>query len=255
MIIGCRIMEKKLFAILVAVFLIASVSFISAADTSNDIGASHDIKVEIKWEDNNQTSERPDSVTVDLIKNGKVVDTKTLNSSNSWSATFNVQDDGSYSVKQTNNFSNYSVSTIGDEHNGFMIINTLKSDVLGTSKDNQENTTNLSAENEEIIIKNDNTTYNKTITNNNNTDENTTDNTTNTTKGSITNNSVIKKGNNITLTKKDTKIVVSEHEDSTKNVKKPKNETKNNLRNTGIPVIILVIAVFVVAFVPFKREK
>jgi phage terminase large subunit-like protein len=240
-------MNKKLFTIvLVVAFLIASVSFISAADTLGDETiSSHGISVQIKWEDVNDTSKRPDFVEIDLIKNGNVVETKILNSSNSWSATFEVPDDGSYSIKQKTKLSDYSVSTIGDEYNGFMIINTLKSDVLGVGE--SDDTNNLSEENEEIIIAPDNTTYNETMTENNATDVNTTDN------NSTDENSTDKESNTtiVTKTQNTTKVI----KQVTKIDKKPKNVTKTQLRNTGIPIIFLVVVAFAAAFVPFSRKK
>ncbi len=249
-------MNKKLFTILlVAVFLIATVSFISAADTSKDT-TSHDVSVQIRWDDNGQTNERPGSVTVSLLKNGAVVDTKTLSSSNSWSATFKVQDDGSYSVKQETSLSDYAVSTVGDAHSGFMIINTLKSDVLSASEDGNNEIINSSTENEEIVITEDNATYNETTTEDNSTSENTTDNTTD-------DNSTSENDNNTTvINEQDTNPVVNKHPDNTKNIKKatkldkkPKKVTKTQLRNTGIPIAVLVVAAFAAAFVPFSRKK
>ena len=263
-------MNKKLFTILlVAVFLIATVSFISAADTSKDT-TSHDVSVQIRWDDNGQTNERPGSVTVSLLKNGAVVDTKTLSSSNSWSATFKVQDDGSYSVKQETSLSDYAVSTVGDAHSGFMIINTLKSDVLSASEDGNNEIINSSTENEEIVITEDNATYNETTTEDNSTSENTTDNTTNdnstsenTTDNTTDDNSTSENDNNTTvINEQDTNPVVNKHPDNTKNIKKatkldkkPKKVTKTQLRNTGIPIAVLVVAAFAAAFVPFSRKK
>ncbi len=240
-------MNKKLFTVfLVVAFLIASVSFISAADTlDDDTISSHGISVQIKWEDINDTSKRPDFVEIDLIKNGNVIETKILNSSNSWSATFEVPDDGSYSIKQKTKLSDYSVSTIGDEYSGFMVINTLKSDVLGVGE--SDDTNNLSEETEEIIIAPDNTTYNETITENNDTDVNTTDD--NSTDENSTYN-----GSNTTIVTKNqntTKVI----KQVTKIDKKPKNVTKTQLRNTGIPIIFLVVVAFAAAFVPFSRKK
>ena len=240
-------MNAKLFTIfLVIAFLIASVSFISAADTLDDETiSSNGISVQVKWEDIDDTSKRPDSVEIDLIKNGNVVETKILDSSNSWSATFEVPDDGPYSIKQKTKLSDYSVSTIGDEYNGFMVINTLKSDVLGVAE--SDDADNLSSENEEIIITANNTTYNETITESNDTDVNTTDY--NSTDENSTDN-----GSNTTIVTKNqntTKII----KQVTKINKKPKNVTKTQLRNTGIPIIFLVVVAFAAAFVPFSRKK
>ena len=66
-------MNKKLFTILiVAVFLLASVSIISAAETSDDESdSSQEISVRIEWNDTGHTNERPNSVIVSLLKDGK----------------------------------------------------------------------------------------------------------------------------------------------------------------------------------------
>lgn len=46
------------------------------------------ISVVKKWEDEGQESDRPASITVELLRDGKVYDTKVLNASNSWRHTW-----------------------------------------------------------------------------------------------------------------------------------------------------------------------
>lgn len=124
-----------------------------------------------------------------------------------------------------------------------MIINTLKSDVLGVGE--SDDADNLSAENEEIIIAPDNTTYNETITESNDTDVNTTDDNSSDENSTGSNTTIVTKNQNTT------KVI----KQVTKIDKKPKNVTKTQLRNTGIPIIFLVVVAFAAAFVPFSRKK
>ncbi len=235
-------MDKKLLTILlVAVFLIASVSFISAADTSDEeISVSKNIPVKIKWNDNDQTDYRPSSVTVSLIKDGSVVDTKTLSEENSWSATFNVDGDGSFSVKQSE-ISDYSTSTSGSSSSGFVIINKLNAGTLGAAE-------------EEIPLGDNDTSATDNESTNNNTDENSTDDTTaeeNTTGDNGTDDAPI-----VISQKKETKNI--NKEDVKKPDKKPEKQKpaqKAKTKNTGLPIVVLIIAVMIVAFIPFVRKK
>ena len=139
-------MNKRIFAIfLVAIFLIVSVGVISAADDQSDVSADVDVKkvsnskvisVKIVWDDADKTGARPDSVKVNLVKDGVVVDEVTLSEYNSWSATFKAQSgDGTFKVTQSGNIGDYSVSTSGNADNGFIIVNKVKADVLGASED------------------------------------------------------------------------------------------------------------------------
>ena len=239
-------MKKRFFTILlIAIFIIASVGFISAADTSNDGDeTTKTILVKIDWKDKGQTSDRPDSVTVNLMKDGKVVDTKTLNESNSWSATFEVEDDGSYTVKQTTELSQYSVSTNGSETEGFVITNTLKKSALSSSNSddtlNDENNSNdekVDTTTDESA-KGDNTTTDETTNGNTNSS-----NTTSSTEGNVSENST----NN---TQKDVK-----NNSKPQKHDPPKNEKENPLLKTGLPIIVLIIAVLAVLIIVFTRKK
>lgn len=237
-------MNKKLFTIfLVAIFLLACIGFASAEDTSGEENSTvQKISVKIKWNDDGQTSQRPDSITVNLIKDGKIVDKETLSPSNSWSATFEVEDEGSYSVNESE-LSNYSVSIKGSASEGFVITNTFNSDVLGASQDNTSENTTLGVAENETLTGAENETASGTD-DGNNASEDTPKNTTATGE---------EDKNTTTVTKK---------QDSSKNVKQePKKEdkkpnvTKNDLRNTGIPIIVLVLIVIVIAVVLFTRKN
>lgn len=262
-------MDKKLITIfLLAALLTVSVGFISAADNDE----TQSISVSIKWDDNGQADARPTSVVVNLIKDGKIVDSKKLSAKNSWSATFNVDEDGSYSVSEDTP-SDYSVSNKGDASRGFVITNKLKAEVLGASENEKQLKTN-DVEDEPVksseindVIGDDNETgvENSTVVENN-TDTNSSDenNTKTTDNGTVGNNtppqydedtieeveitSKIEKSKEI---KKD----VKKEDKEKKKPPKPKNVTKNHLKNTGIPAVILVVAVFVAAFIPYRRNK
>lgn len=130
-------MNKRIFAILlISVFLIVSAGFISAAEYSNDTGnASNPIKVKIIWDDNGNTTYRPDLIMVNLLSGGKVVEFINLNESNSWNATFKTQDDGgNYTVRLADNLTNYSVSYNGSAEKGFVINCTLNVSLSDTGE-------------------------------------------------------------------------------------------------------------------------
>lgn len=274
-------MNRKLFTILlVAIFLIASVGFVSAADTSDDgKSSSHSISVSINWNGDSQ-SDRPGSVTVKLVKDGAVVDTATLTAGNSWSTTFTTSGDGSYSVQQAGDLSDYSVSTSGSASSGFVITNTLKEDVLGASEaeNTLEETTTDELDEDTNTTDNDNPTDDEpeldNETNENETDdESDIDNETddepyidnetddesdidNETDGGIYNETAPYA---VTTYKNPTKNIQKDVKKVDKKVIKKENKkpnvTKTQLRNTGIPIICLVLVAFVVAFVPFTRKK
>lgn len=242
-------MDKKFFTILlVAIFLVASIGFVSAAD---DGDSSQTITVKINWNKDSQ-SDRPDSVTVNLIKDGKIVDSTKLNAENSWSAKFTVDGDGSYSVKQVDDLSDYSVSTKGSASSGFVITNTFNAEVLTTSESNDT----LEAEDDvEPALTDANGTETSTNNDTNNgTDEGDTD--TNTTDENDTETTGDDSPMVISPSKEKTDVVKKvEKKVIKKTEKQPKNVTKNKLRNTGLPVIALVIVAFAAAFVPFTRKK
>lgn len=77
------------------------------------------------WKDDND-SNRPKSVTVDILKNGDVVETIVLDSSNNWKYTFKITDVKSkWSVMEKNIPSDYTV-TVTEKDTSFVIINTKK---------------------------------------------------------------------------------------------------------------------------------
>ena len=117
-------MSKKIFVLLfVAVFLIASIGFISAEDSADDaVGSSDNLKnITVKkiWDDKGFESQRPDSVQVELYVGGKLVDRINLNSSDNWKAIFkNVDVSGDVKVVELNRSSDYKISYDGNVEDG-----------------------------------------------------------------------------------------------------------------------------------------
>ena len=228
-------MNKKLFTILfIAVFLIASIGFVSAVDDSKDIS------VKIIWDDANNAG-RPDSITVNLIQDGKVVDKATLSEQNSWKTTFNVQDDGTYEVEIDDDLNDYSTKITGNEQNGFVITNKLvEKSVLGASTVDivsEDDTTG--ADNEDNNVADD--SQDDVGDDNETSDDNSTDDDSdNNTTGGLDDDSPLVDS---TPEKQVTKKVVKKY------------KTKAKLKNTGLPIAGLVLVAFGAAFIPFARKK
>lgn len=281
-------MNKRIFAIfLVAIFLIVSVGVISAADDQSDVSADVDVKkvsnskvisVKIVWDDADKTGARPDSVKVNLVKDGVVVDEVTLSESNSWSATFKAQsDDGTFKVTQSGNIGDYSVSTSGNADNGFIIVNKVKADVLGASEDETplaEDTSDDakdvegSTPDDDVIGDENDTETNSTEEESDSSDDNATDEETDSDDANTTEEETASDGANATdvettsagPTEKviDTPTKNPVTKEKVKKVIKPlkkNNVTKEKLKNTGIPLMVLVVAVFTAIFVPISGRK
>lgn len=281
-------MNKRIFAIfLVAIFLIVSVGVISAADDQSDVSADVDVKkvsnskvisVKIVWDDADKTGARPDSVKVNLVKDGAVVDEVTLSESNSWSATFKAQSgDGTFKVTQSGNIGDYSVSTSGNADNGFIIVNKVKADVLGASEDETplaEDTSDDakdvegSTPDDDVIGDENDTETNSTEEESDSSDDNATDEETASDDANTTEEETASDGANATdvettsagPTEKviDTPTKNPVTKEKVKKVIKPlkkNNVTKEKLKNTGIPLMVLVVAVFTAIFVPISGRK
>lgn len=252
---------KKILAIcIVAIFLITSLGIISAAEDTNSIS------VKVIGDD------LTDQIKVNLLCDGKVVDTAILDSTNSWKTTFKVDADGNYKIK-TEDISDYSISIKGDADKGFVITTKLaEQDVLGAANVEESDNDVIAAENgsldDGIIAANEGNSSNGILTANN---TNNSTNGTNATGNSTDDNSTSDEnstednatavgssnGDNSaqdnepakkTVTKKVTKKTV------TKKVNKPANNTKTKYK-TGLPVVVLVLAAMVAIFVPFARKK
>ena len=269
-------MNKRIFAIfLVAIFLIVSVGVISAADDQSDVSADVDVKkvsnskvisVKIVWDDADKTGARPDSVKVNLVKDGVVVDEVTLSKSNSWSATFKAQSgDGTFKVTQSGNIGDYSVSTSGNADNGFIIVNKVKADVLGASEDETplaEDTSDDakdvegSTPDDDVIGDENDTETNSTEEESDSSDDNATDEETASDGANATDLETLSIGPPEKVNDTPTKNPVTK--EKIKKVIKPlkkNNVTKEKLKNTGIPLMVLVVAVFTAIFVPISGRK
>ena len=79
------------------------------------------------WQDDSNSYKRPNAITVDIVKDGTVVDTVKLNSKNNWSYTFKTADIKSkWSVVEKNVPTGYTV-TVTEKETAFVIINTFNS--------------------------------------------------------------------------------------------------------------------------------
>ncbi len=254
-------MYKKIFAaMLVALFLIVSVAVISATDS---------IPVKAVW-----NGDEGDIITVNLLKDGHVVDTVNLTSANSWKTAFDIDDgDGSYNISVVES-KDFSSSVNGTADTGFVVSCSLTGDVLkateddssveGTSQDDSsvEGTSQDDNSSEEVnVVLGTTATVNGTANNNTNSNATTASNSTsgdnNSTGSDKTDDkkddspSKEKTTTTTTKTTKTTKVVTKE----AKKDKKPNNKTKTIMDSTGFPIIVLVIAIFVAVLVPLLRKK
>ena len=250
-------MSKKIFVLLfVAVFLIASIGFISAEDSADDaVGSSDNLKnITVKkiWDDKGFESQRPDSVQVELYVGGKLVDRINLNSSDNWKAIFkNVDVSGEVKVVELNRSSDYKISYDGNVEDGFVITskiakNATKDDVLGKSNDSDKLADNNTSQ-KQNTTENNNTKVQNASADDNKTENITIYNITNETDIEINNTTTIK---NVNKTVNKT-VVVNEEKAPPK--KPPANLI--DLRNTGLPILFLVIVVIGAVFFSLRRKK
>ena len=239
--------KKFLMIFLVAAFLVASLGVISAANDSDWIS------VKIVWDDN--VKDIPDSVTVNLMKDGKVVDSAKLSEKNSWKVNFSVDEDGNYQVQEVIS-SDYSININGNAQKGFIITNALiENDVLGAGDD--ETPLEDASDNDQLADDNES----ELIGANNDTATGATNGTGNGTDNSTDTNSTIPDDNEdsddnsddktTTKTTTTTKTVVKK---VPKEVKKKPADTEK-LKKTGFPLVVLIIAIIVAIFIPFARKR
>ena len=243
-------MNKKLIsACILLFFLIISVGIVSAE--SGDVKSIHV----------SATGDMPEAITVSLLCNGKIVDSATLSNGNSWSTTFKVNDDGDYSIVAKDN-PNYSMSVSGSEDNGFVVHSKHVGEKLAAGnddpvKENDSSDDTLAVNNvSDVNVTDDNATED------NGTDDDNADDDNGAVPGDVIDNSTDK---NINKSDKDTnksninKTVIKNKivkKETKKPVEKKENKTnKVKLRNTGLPLVVLVIAAFVAIFVPISRKK
>lgn len=257
-------MNRKLITILfIAVFLTACVSFVSAADDikTQDIS----VKLILDGQGNNL-----DKVTVNLLKDNHVVDTAVLSKSNSWSTIFkNQENDGQYSIK-VNNDTTHSFQIKGNAENGFIITEkVIEDNVLGIddettvddllnqeipSTDNEDNLTEGESEDANPTTADDGTTSAEDEETNSTGDDNSTSNSTDNSTSTDDSDDASKDKNSTTK-----KTVTTKETVKTKIVKhykknKPKNDTKHDMKKTGLPIALVLVAMIAI-FVPIVRKK
>ena len=263
-------MKKIFIVLLISLFLIASAGFISAADSSDD-SETIDIPVKIVWNDEDSLSDRPSEVTVTLVKDGNIVDTVKLNEENSWNFTFEDMDaDGSYSIIESD-ISDYSVKTVGDVENGFVITYSIAKEILKAGEDDAVETApsedNLSDDDVETPLEEDNTTENtnddenstvnetETTVNTNQTDNDTSEKQTDNNSSKKNQTDKSKPAKKDTKIKTTTKITYKATEKQTPKEPVKTNETTPLDAKTGLPIAVLVLVAIVIAIVPFNRRK
>lgn len=264
-------MNKRIFTIfLIAALLIVSAGVISAADNQDD---SSPISVKINWDDAAKVSERPSQVKVDLIKDGSVVDTVVLKESNSWKATFKSQSaDGTFKVRSSD-LNDYSMGISGDADVGFVITYSLNADVLGASEDESAVQDAAPSEDDSLQavdpaddspVGQDNESGDDTNTSDeldNETDAEEEFEDTNATDdaaadGEEADDDLTEVDSAPTTTSQ--KAPDAKEKQVQKTDKKPVKKhkiPKSKLRNTGLPIVALVIVLGIVSFVPFSRKK
>ena len=93
------------------------------ATPKTDIIRLMDITVEKKW-DIADSSTQPKEVTIELLKDGEVIDTVVLNDENNWTYTwYQIEESDTYSVKEKDVPSGYT-DTYRQEDNKFIVTNT-----------------------------------------------------------------------------------------------------------------------------------
>ena len=254
--------KKFLMIFLVAAFLVASLGVISAANDSDCIS------VKIVWDDN--VKDIPDSVTVNLMKDGKVVDSAKLSEKNSWKVNFTVDEDGNYQVQEVIS-SDYSININGNAQKGFIITNALiENDVLGAGDDetpleDASDNDQLADDNESELIGANNDTAtganngtgngtNGTAGGANNATGNGTDNSTDTNSTIPDDNEDSDDNSDDKTTTKTTTTTKTVVKKVPKEVKKKPADTEK-LKKTGFPLVVLIIAIIVAIFIPFARKR
>ena len=261
-------MKKYIILLVMSIFLISAVSFISATDNFDDVvdtttdfddvdmyvddsvddtPVSNDntngnvksnekvkLTVKINWKDNG-ASNRPNSVTV-YVKNGNnIVSTVVLSKDNGWSKTINVDKyDGSgnqisYSVS-ADKIGNYKEPVVKNNGTSFIITNELGGSNPSSVSD---------------VIKQDNNNNTSKDTDNG---KKTKDKINNVTNNTINNNTKI--NNNTTVNK-----IVKKPPKETPKENAKKQDQKKPLLNTGNPLLILVVAIVIVGVAYYLYSK
>lgn len=233
-------MSKKLFAILgILLVLVVSVGVISAEENANDDTQVENskVKVSVSWNDDGNTDNRPSSISVTIKSGGNVIGTLTLSQANGWQDSLSATG-GDYSIS-IDDVASYSkeISQNGDSFN--VVYSNDGQDV----DDTPENDTDDDSD----IVDDDNSTDDDDsdiVGDDNSTDDDDGDSDLNGTNG---NDDSLNVDKNAPLKNK----IVKQN----KVLKQNNNVTKKQLRQTGLPIAVLVLVLIVVALVPISRRK
>ncbi|MDY3096532.1 MULTISPECIES: hypothetical protein [Methanobrevibacter] len=233
-------MSKKLFAILgILLVLVVSVGVISAEENANDDTQVENskVKVSVSWNDDGNTDNRPSSISVTIKSGGNVIGTLTLSQANGWQDSLSATG-GDYSIS-IDDVASYSkeISQNGDSFN--VVYSNDGQDV----DDTPENDTDDDSD----IVDDDNSTDDDDsdiVDDDNSTDDDDGDSDLNGTNG---NDDSLNVDKNAPLKNK----IVKQN----KVLKQNNNVTKKQLRQTGLPIAVLVLVLIVVALVPISRRK
>ena len=233
-------MSKKLFAILgILLVLVVSVGVISAEENANDDTQVENskVKVSVSWNDDGNTDNRPSSISVTIKSGGNVIGTLTLSQANGWQDSLSATG-GDYSIS-IDDVALYSkeISQNGDSFN--VVYSNDGQDV----DDTPENDTDDDSD----IVDDDNSTDDDDsdiVDDDNSTDDDDGDSDLNGTNG---NDDSLNVDKNAPLKNK----IVKQN----KVLKQNNNVTKKQLRQTGLPIAVLVLVLIVVALVPISRRK
>ena len=217
---------QKNYAILgILLVLVVSVGVISAEENANDDTQVENskVKVSISWNDDGNTDNRPSSISVTIKSGGNVIGTLTLSQANGWQDSLSATG-GDYSIS-IDDVASYSkeISQNGDSFN--VVYSNDGQDV----DDTPENDTDDDSD----IVDDDNST-----------DDDDGDSDLNGTNG---NDDSLNVDKNAPLKNK----IVKQN----KVLKQNNNVTKKQLRQTGLPIAVLVLVLIVVALVPISRRK
>ena len=240
LILELLVCQKKLFAILgILLVLVVSVGVISAEENANDDTQVENskVKVSVSWNDDGNTDNRPSSISVTIKSGGNVIGTLTLSQANGWQDSLSATG-GDYSIS-IDDVASYSkeISQNGDSFN--VVYSNDGQDV----DDTPENDTDDDSD----IVDDDNSTDDDDsdiVDDDNSTDDDDGDSDLNGTNG---NDDSLNVDKNAPLKNK----IVKQN----KVLKQNNNVTKKQLRQTGLPIAVLVLVLIVVALVPISRRK
>lgn len=231
---------QKNYAILgILLVLVVSVGVISAEENANDDTQVENskVKVSVSWNDDGNTDNRPSSISVTIKSGGNVIGTLTLSQANGWQDSLSATG-GDYSIS-IDDVASYSkeISQNGDSFN--VVYSNDGQDV----DDTPENDTDDDSD----IVYDDNSTDDDDsdiVDDDNSTDDDDGDSDLNGTNG---NDDSLNVDKNAPLKNK----IVKQN----KVLKQNNNVTKKQLRQTGLPIAVLVLVLIVVALVPISRRK